>query len=338
MTMAKTAARSSRRRGRSSDGPRFDVYQAVTDKIVAALEAGVVPWRRPWKPMGADVQRNAFSKRPYRGVNQLLLGLCEFGSPFWTTFNAAKEHGGTVKPEQARKNGGPGPELVVFWSRVKCSKCKGEEIPCDSCNGRRSFFLLRFFNVWNVEQIEWAEDGWQPPVVEDVQTEPTPDELDGEVRGLLLPYAHPIGPKVSHGGDRAYYRPSTDSVRLPAFGAFDTPEHYYATQFHELVHSTGHEDRLAREELTSMASTFGSEPYAREELVAEVGASMLCALAGVAVPELDENAAAYIGNWLTKLKGDKKLIVGASAAAQRAVDLITGATFEDAEPTNGKEK
>lgn len=324
-----------------SDAPRFDVYQAVTDKIIAALESGVVPWRKPWRYAGQGVQRNVTSKRPYRGVNQLLLGMSEFDSPWWITFKAAAELGGRVKPEQARKNGGVGPELVVYWNRVKCSACvakdgsiKPGKTKCESCGGRRSFYLLRFFSVWNVEQIDGLPDGLVPPPAEE------PEDFDplAACERVLAPYAE-SGPTEKTGRDgRAYYRPATDVVTMPPSGAFDSPEHFYATRFHELVHSTGHEKRLARDELTALKSTFGSEPYAREELVAEVGASMLAALAGIDTPELDENAAAYIGNWLTKFQGDKKLIIGASAAAQRAVDLITGTTFDDAEPTNGKEK
>jgi antirestriction protein ArdC len=335
--MAKTQTR--RRVRKSADGPRFDVYQAVTDKIVAALESGVVPWRKPWKSLGEGMQRNVTSKRAYRGVNQLLLGLSEFDSPWWITFKAASELGARVKPEQAKKHGGVGPELVVYWNRIACRACTDKDghvtqPKCERCGNRRSFFILRFFTVWNVEQIDGLPDGLVPPPPE------LPDdyEPDDACEELLAPYAVPVGPPIAHRGDRAYYQPDADKVTMPRSGQFDSPDAYYAALFHELVHSTGHEKRLARPELCELRSTFGSEPYAREELTAEVGASMLCALAGVSTPELDDNAAAYIGNWLGKLKDDKKLIVGASAQAQRAVDLIVGATFEDAEPTNGSKE
>lgn len=333
------ATRTKSRRGKSgSDGPRFDVYQAVTDKIIAALEAGVVPWRKPWKNVGEGTQRNVTSKRPYRGVNQLLLGMSQFDSPWWITFKAAAELGARVKPEQAKKNGGIGPELVVYWNRIKCRACTDGDgnvkvAKCERCGNRRSFFILRFFTVWNVEQIDGLPDGLVPPPIE------LPDDYDpvDACDELLTPYAAPVGPSVAHRGDRAFYRPATDAVTMPHSGQFETSADYYSTLFHELVHSTGHESRHARPELCELKSTFGSEPYAKEELVAEVGASMLCALAGVSTPELDENAAAYIGSWLSKFQGDKKLIVSASAQAQRAVDLITGAVFEDAEPVNGKD-
>lgn len=334
-----TKSKTTRRRGTKKDGPRFDVYQTVTDKIVAALEEGVVPWRKPWKSFAQGAQRNVTSKRMYRGVNQLLLGLSEFESPWWITFKAAAELGGRVKPEQAKRHGGVGPELVVYWNRIVCRKCSGPDgtaiagQKCDACGGRGSFYLLRFFTVWNVEQIDGLPDGLVPPPI----TLPDDYEPDDACDELLAAYSAPVGPLVTHKGDRAFYRPPLDKVTMPHSGAFESSDAYYATLFHELVHSTGHESRHARPELCELKSTFGSEPYAKEELVAEVGASMLCALAGITTPELDANAAAYIGNWLTKLKSDKKLIVGASAQAQRAVDLITGMTFEDAEPTNGKD-
>jgi antirestriction protein ArdC len=325
------ATKTPRRRGKkTSDGPRFDVYQAVTDKIVAALETGVVPWRKPWKNLGEGMQRNVTSKRPYRGVNQLLLGLSQFDSPWWITFKAAAELDARVKPEHAKKNGGVGPELVVYWNRIKCRACTDKDghvtaASCDRCGNRRSFMLLRFFTVWNVEQI----DGLPPELIPATPTVEELPPLDDRIEGLLEYSPDEGGPTLSHGGDRAFYRPATDSVRLPKYGAFSSADHYYTTLFHEFVHSTGHEDRLARPELMELKSTFGSDPYAREELVAEVGASMLAALAGINNPAVDENAAAYIGSWLSKLRGDKKLIVGASAAAQRAVDLIVGTKFED---------
>jgi antirestriction protein ArdC len=159
------ATKTPRRRGKkTSDGPRFDVYQAVTDKIVAALETGVVPWRKPWKNLGEGMQRNVTSKRPYRGVNQLLLGLSQFDSPWWITFKAAAELDARVKPEHAKKNGGVGPELVVYWNRIKCRACTDGDghvtvASCDRCGNRRSFMLLRFFTVWNVEQIDGLPDG-----------------------------------------------------------------------------------------------------------------------------------------------------------------------------------
>jgi antirestriction protein ArdC len=123
---------------------------------------------------------------------------------------------------------------------------------------------------------------------------------------------------------RAYYRPSTDSVQMPARSRFVDAPHYYNTLFHELVHSTGHESRLNR----IFGDRFGDELYSKEELVAEMGAAFLCAVAGIANEHTDRNTTAYIQNWIAKLEEDNRLIVHAAANAQRAVDLILGTTFE----------
>jgi antirestriction protein ArdC len=131
-------------------------------------------------------------------------------------------------------------------------------------------------------------------------------------------------PLIRFGGDRAFYQPSSDIVQVPEAREFFSGDAYYSTLFHELVHSTGHEKRLKRIE----PALFGSDPYAREELVAEVGASMLGAVAGIESAGGDQNAA-YIAGWLEALSRDRKLVVQAAAQAQKAADWILGETFEE---------
>lgn len=296
---------------------RADAYQEVTDRIIAALEEGVVPWRRPWRSIGGP---RSYAGRPYRGVNVWLLELESmdkgYTDPRWVTFNAAKAAGGTVRR-------GERSTTVYFWMRSLVSDPNGEPDE-DGNEATRPVFWMRAYRVFNVEQC----DGLEPYVAPEVgKFEPI-----ARAAQLVNDYLAGDGPSLREGGDRAAYSPGLDVVFMPAGEAFESSGAYYATMFHELTHSTGHKSRLDRPEV--QAPAFGTEPYAREELVAELGAAMLCGVAGVDRGELQESAS-YIASWLHKLRDDRKLIVGASAAAQKAADMIAGVTFDDRDDENG---
>jgi antirestriction protein ArdC len=276
---------------------RIDVYQSVTDRVIEALEAGTVPWHKPWKGGGPQNVRNG---RAYRGINVFLLEMQPYGDPRWGTFKAIKESGGNVrKGEKAT--------WVVLWKRAQKSKAKMAEDPEQDAH----YYMLRYFSVFNVEQC----DGFEPFEWEH-------DHEPIERAQEIVDGYH--GPAITYGGSRAAYSPLMDTVMCPELNQFDAPEDFYSTLYHELVHSTGHESRLARIE----SATFGTDPYAREELVAEMGAAMLSGLAGLATAG-GTNTAAYIANWLGRLRDDHKLVVTAAAQAQRAADLILGTTFEE---------
>lgn len=298
-----------------SKGEKFDVYQAVTDQVVAALEAGTVPWRKPWADVGG-VQMNARTRKPYRGINQLLLGMTEFGRPYWLTMKQANDVGGTVRK-------GERSTLVVFWKRGAYN-CKAGDAGAtlDPATGAfvRESFLLRYYRVFNVDQIEGLPDGMVPEPDDGGRT---PHERDELCETVLHGYVdeHHIG--YTEGGSRAFYAPTADAIRVPELQHFESPEAYYSTGFHECVHSTGHEKRLRRPGVVDVA-TFGTEPYGKEELVAELGASMLAALLGIDTAPLNVNRDAYIGSWLTTIKGDPKLVVQAGAGAQKAADMVMG--------------
>jgi antirestriction protein ArdC len=281
------------------------VYDQITERIIALLKKGTVPWRKPWNSE-AGLPSNLMTKKPYRGINVFLLHSMHYESPYWLTFRQALELGGNVrKGEKACP--------VVFWKQLEREdKQTGEteKIP-----------MMRFYSVFNVAQCDGLKNIPAP-----VQTPLSAPSKPHEIIASM-----PKPPEIKHGLSRAYYSPSEDMIAMPNQAAFESEADYHATLFHELIHSTGHASRLNRPTLTGSAG-FGSNPYCKEELIAEMGAAFLCGQAGIAESIL-ENSAAYVQNWLEQLKNDKKLIVQAAAQAQKAADFILGVKHED-QPAN----
>lgn len=274
---------------------RIDVYESVTDRIVASLEEGVVPWRKPWVGGGPISIR---SGRPYRGVNIFLLGMTEYGDPRWGTYRAIQEAGGQVRKLEKST-------AIILWKPVR-KKAQEDQERGDQ------YLLLRTYAVFNAEQADGLPE---------YQTAFDHDPIE---RAQEIVDGYDGAPAILYGGGEASYQPSKDLVRCPELGQFRTAEGFYGTLYHELVHSTGHEKRLKRLE----PALFGTDPYAREELVAEMGAAMLCGMAGI---DNQDESASYVGGWLRRLKDDRKLVVQAAAQAQKAADLILGTTFEEQE-------
>lgn len=292
------------------------IYQMVTDRIIAALEEGVVPWRKPWTAKGAH--RNFASKRVYRGINQFMLDLVAqsngYTSNEWITYKAMTERGGSLKKINGEDEKGTGQKAtpVVFW---KMLNLKTDEQDDNGNDVVKKIPMLRYYNVYNVEQTDL-----DVPVVEQPDNDFNPIEAAEAIYRDMKD-----APPLSHGGDRAYYTPGLDSIRMPERESFVSVEDYYHTLWHEMVHATGHESRTGR---IKDWSSFGSEPYAKEELVAEMGASMLTSWVGLDMPNKD-NDAAYIGSWLKALKNDKKLVIGAASKAHQAMDYILGVEYSD---------
>jgi antirestriction protein ArdC len=283
----------------------FDLYAEVTNQIIAMLDKGVVPWRSPiLGRQTAGLPQNLESTKPYRGVNVFLLALTAwskgYGSSFWLTFNQAKAKGGTVRK-------GEKSSMVVFWKQY-------ETTDTDTGDAKK-IPVLRYYNVFNVEQC----DGIAAPDAPSFQ--PTDFKPVEEAEKMVKGYAD--APAIEHGGQQAFYRPGTDTVRLPEPARFASSEEYYSTLFHELAHSTGHSKRLDRK-LDTEPKPFGSADYGKEELIAEMAAAFLCGHAGIK-PAVIENQAAYLQGWLKQLKQDKKLVIAAAGAAQKAADWICGA-------------
>ncbi len=290
-------------------------YEAVTARIIESLTAGIIPWAKPWK---GNVSNNPFPRNfrtgaPYRGANVLILWSSSYTSPYWLTYKQAQGLGGNVR------KGEKGTQ-ILFWkiSKRDPKGTKPTEAEGKDEKDRKSFFC-RAYTVFNVEQCDGLKAPEAiaafPEVPQDERCEAIVTEWADRPR-LELDNAHE---------GRAYYRPRTDSVHMPTRNRFVDAPHYYATLFHELIHSTGHESRLER----TFGATFGDDLYSKEELVAEVGSSFLCAIAGITNERTEQNSTAYIQNWIAALKGDSRLVVAAASAAQKATDAILGKAFEE---------
>jgi antirestriction protein ArdC len=272
----------------------------VTDKILAALSKGTIPWQRPWRP--ADAQRS-INGHVYRGMNQFLLQLevdaKGYTSPFWMTFEYASEHGWQVrKGEHATQ--------VLLAKKVAYRDPDAEE----GEGALKTFFSLRYYYVFNPDQVDGIEKLPTLPVFPEI--EPL-EECESIVKAM------PNAPKIGHGGDAAYYDRRADKVQMPPRKAFQQVQRYYSTLFHELGHSTGHPSRLGRHQEGDPV-IFGSKDYSKEELVAEMCAAFVCGHAGIDT-DIDQSAA-YIKSWSQKLADNPRWLVSAASAAQKAADYI----------------
>jgi antirestriction protein ArdC len=278
-----------------------NVYGIITDRIIKQLESGVAPWRKPWS---AKLPVNLMSQKPYRGLNVLTLASQGYPSRFWLTFNQANKLGGKIRK---REKSSP----VIYWNI-------GEEREYTTRDGQTRTskpFLLRYSNVFNLSQTEGIN--LPASALQEARTNNPIEDCEQIVAGM------PNRPGLEQ-SDKAWYAPGRDVVGMPSIGLFRSSEEYYSTFFHELAHSTGHASRIGRDGFESVQS-FGSESYSREELVAEMGAAMLCGVTGIENRTI-ENSAAYLGTWIERLKSDSRLIVTTASAAQKAADYILGKT------------
>jgi antirestriction protein ArdC len=282
------------------------IYTTITARILALLDAGTVPWQRPWS-VTTGAPRNLLSQQPYHGINVWLLGSAGYAAPFWATFHQVKAAGGSIKKGE---HGTP----VVFW------KTYDKVVPERDTPEKR--FVLRSYTVFNAAQC----DGIAVPTLDQPIHPFTPIE-----RCTKLVGDYPAPPTILHSRDRACYRPSTDTVLMPDPTLFAVPEEYYSTLFHELTHSTGHPTRLNRATLAD-AVRFGDVSYAKEELVAEMGAAYLCGVCGIANTTVT-NSAAYLAGWKKALKNDPTCVVMAASQAEKAANYIQGITSSAATAT-----
>jgi antirestriction protein ArdC len=295
---------------------RTDIYTRVTDAIITDLEQGVRPWLRPWHAehaAGPITRPLRAGGQPYKGINVLMLWTAamtqNFAAPIWMTFKQAKELNASIRK-------GSRGSLVVYADRI--TKTETMENGKES---ERDIYFMKGYTVFNVQQI----DGLPPHFYSTAARQIDPAQRI-EVADRFFANT---GADIRHGGNQAYYAPGPDYVQMPPFECFTDAESYGATLAHEITHWTRHPSRLERD---LGRKQFGDEGYAREELVAEIGAAFLCCDLGI-TPEPRGDHAAYVAHWLKVLKDDKRAIFQAAAHAQRAVDFLHG--LQPKEPAQG---
>ncbi len=287
------------------DGERRDIYSEITSQLIAAIEADpgkpVLPWRRSSRPLFRPV--NALTENAYNGINVVSLWVAaevrHYATPLWATYRQWSELGAQVRK-------GEKSSLVIFYKEFDADPDPADE----NDDGKRR--VARASYVFNAEQV----DGYQRPDA---------PKSRGPIERILTAdnFVNATKARIEHGGESAYYRPSTDHIQMPAEGLFcETPsmsrtEGYYATLVHELTHWSGAKQRLDRD----MGKRFGDQAYAAEELVAEIGAAFLCAELGI-TQETRADHARYLAQWLKLLKGDSRAIFTASAKASEAAEYL----------------
>ncbi len=285
---------------------RRDHYQEVTDKIIAALEAGVVPWRKSWDASKCGGPFNAVTKHTYRGINRLLLELVQMGwsgdDPRWCSYRQAQARGWQVRRGEAGTR-------IYFYRRIERSRRSSEEEdPASETENRKVIPVLRAYVVFHASQIEGIPDylpadanhlSWQKP---------------DAVQAIL----DASGIEIKIGGNGACYLPHEDRIHLPPVHAFNSAEAWAVTAIHELAHASSAPQRLNRE----LSTRFGSATYAAEEVLVEWASSMVCSTLGLAIDYADN--ASYIDSWLGVMRQDKRAIFRIATEAQRVADYILG--------------
>ncbi|MCH8522907.1 zincin-like metallopeptidase domain-containing protein [Glycocaulis sp.] len=295
------------RPSRKSASTRPDIHTQITNQIIEAIEQGAGDWQMPWHRTGEGLNRplNADTGNAYRGINVLSLWVAAevrgFSTGLWGTYRQWQAKGAQVrKGEKA--------SLVIFYKEYDAEDIDTET--GETTDGKRRFARASY--VFNADQVDGYERPEPPEAINPVEAIAQADA-----------FIRTTGAKISHGGDRAYYRPSSDSIQMPEPSRFlGTPtssatECYYSTLLHELTHWTGHAKRCDRQ----FGERFGDEAYAMEELVAELGAAFLCADLGIALTPRPDHAA-YIDHWLKVLKADNRAIFTAAAQAAKAGEFL----------------
>lgn len=276
----------------------------VVQTIITKLEEGVRPWRRRWDRIGSGRPCRATGEA-YRGINYFLLAMigdsAGYNSPYWLTYKTAQKLGGQVRRGETSSP-------IIFYKSFSVPN----EIDSTGDNGddttRR---IVRSYSVFNAHQIDGLPAKFYPEAAAVERTH------DLTLKPLVDQIVAATGANISHGGDMAFYRPSTDSVSMPTIQQFHSYEQYVATLMHELVHWSSHPTRCDRQ----LGKRFGDQAYAAEEAIAEMGAATLCDALGIAADHMDDHAS-YIASWLKILKAEPKAILTFAAKAEQAASLI----------------
>lgn len=288
---------------RKERSERASLYSQVTSRIIAELEEGRLPWVQPWDSAacGCTMPQNAGTERSYSGINVLILWAevvaKGYASQQWLTYRQAEAAGGNVR------RGEKG--TVICYADRFTPRAEHEQAQREDREARQVAFLKRFV-VFNVEQCEGLPEALAVPMAS-----PDPRHAIAGADALIAA----SGARFNIGGAEAFYSPSHDFVQVPPQAAFHEPINWYRTALHELGHWTGHGSRLDRDQ----KGGFGSEAYAKEELVAEMASAFTCASLGIA-PTVRH--ADYIGSWLSVLRNDEKAIFRAASQASKASDYL----------------
>ncbi|GAB3550585.1 ArdC family protein [Spirosoma fluminis] len=290
-----------------------DHFAEVTARVINSLEKGVVPWHQPWGFV--EPAQNHFTGHKYRGINQLLMLLEPYQTPYFATLRQINEAGGKVK--KGTKSTAVYFHDCIYRDAKTNARLKEEEalkrIKAGDKNVKR-YPYIRLFPVFNMQDVEGCPI---KPVSRKGNAENQEIAICADFVAALN-----LGPKLINSPiEDAYFNKAADVVVIPELTRFETSEHYYATLFHELTHWTGHSSRLNRPTLTD-ALRFGDTNYSKEELVAELGACFLCNRHGIDTAKVQDNAHSYIANWLKKLKKDKKFIWDSASEAQAAYTFL----------------
>lgn len=295
----------------------FDIYAAVTDRIIAELESGNIPWQKPWTGVTTGAIKRS-DGRPYSLINQILLG--KPGE--WMTYKAAQAAGGNVKK-------GAHGSMVVFWKMLKCDLKDSNGNVVKNENGMpmyKSIPVLKYYTVFHIDDCEGIEPKWTK------ENLPATAEANEKADAIIDDYSTRAKLKIVHEKqNEAFYMPSKHIVKLPLIEQFADTSEYYSTTFHELVHSTGHKTLLNRFDGEAANAAFGSREYSKEELVAEIGACGILNEIGMETHNSFRNSAAYIQSWIRQLKNDKRMIISAASRAEKAIKLILNITDDNAQ-------
>jgi len=276
------------------------IYKIITDKIIEKLEQGTVPWQKTWK---TSLPKNFVSDVAYKGINQILLGMQDFECNYWLSYKQVKDLSGWVKK-------GEQSSMVVFWKPIVNNR--HQELDESSADVH---FLLRYYNVFNIEQVELPDEIKRKRISESINTKIHSAE------SIINNYPKPPAIVVNNSISNPRYLPRIDRIEIQSISNFFSSDSYYSSILNEGVQSTGHQDRLFRKGINDKIE-FGTEKYSKEELIAEIGSSFLCSLSDV--KNTIDNQASYIENWLQVLQNDKRMVLIAASQAQKAVDWIIG--------------
>ncbi|TAL66958.1 MAG: DUF1738 domain-containing protein [Bacteroidetes bacterium] len=288
------------------------IYQKITDLIIEKLKQNIIPWQKTWK---TAYPQNLISGLHYNGINIMLLGLQDYESHFWLSFKQCRDIGGSIRKDEKAS-------LVVFWKPIVDISQKENDVDELSAD---IHFLLRYYYVFNIAQCNIPEDVLKKRNI--MSTNPKIIEAEQ----IIQNYPNPPEIVTNNIISNPRYLPRLDRIEIQSIDLFNSSDDYYASLYHELIHSSGAKQRLARRGIIDKIS-FGTENYSKEELVAEIGASYLCNISGI--HKTIDNQSAYIQNWLHVLKNDNRMILIAASQAQKSCDFI----LNNSSTTNQKEE